>query len=186
MNFLNRIEKRLKQPGDSETLSSQKTISVTLMFAGGLITVMNVITYLSLGMKAAAFVYIGWTLFVVSAAILILFFPRLWFPVLSVVILAILPMTLATHLYSGGFQAGLMTAVWLLQVPIGASLFLGVPFTIVALLAYVLSVIVAAFLEPLAQSMAPELDQSSRMMLAASNMIMMGILATAAGLYLLR
>jgi adenylate cyclase len=186
MNIFQRLEQRVVLPGDSETRRSQKTISTFLMFAGGLITVGIVIADLSLGMRTAGFIYAGWAVFILSAGCLILWLPRLWLPVFSIAVIGVMPVTLIAQVYSGGYQSGLEVIVWMLQIPIAASLFIGLRFTIVAFFIYAAGIVIAAILEPFAQSVAPELALGTRMQIAASNMIMMGMLATAAGLYLLR
>jgi len=186
MSIFKRIEQRLVLPGDGEMRRSQKTIATSVMIAGGIITILNVILNLSLGIKTVSAIYAGWAIFILSAAALILWLPRLWLPVFSVAVICVMPMVLLTHVFSGGFQSGLEAIVWMLQIPIAAALFIGPRFTIAALLTYVGGIIAAALLEPFAQSVAPELALGTRMQIAATNMIMLGILATVAGLYLLR
>ena len=78
MNIFQQIEQRVVLPGDSETRRSQKTISTSLMFAGGLITIGIVIADLSLGIRTAGLIFAGWAVFVLSAGCLILLLPRLW------------------------------------------------------------------------------------------------------------
>jgi len=186
LNLLKLIEQRVVLPGDSEIRRSQKTISTTLLFVGCIFTVLNVFSYLSLGIKTAGIVYIVWVVIVLSAGILVLSFPRYWLLIFSSAVIGVIPMVLATHVYSGGFQSGLESAIWMLQVPLAASLFIGPRFTIVSLVLYVLGVLAAAFLEPVAQSFAQELQPDARMLIALGNLIMMGIIATLAGLYLLQ
>jgi adenylate cyclase len=186
LNVIKRIEQRVVLPDDSETRRSQKTISTTLMFAGGAFTVLNVVTYLTRGMWVAGIIYAVWAFTVLAAALLVLSFPRFWLPILSGVIIGIIPMVLATHVFSGGFQSGLETAVWMLQVPLAAALFLGPRFTIASLFLYVVGISAATYLESFALSVGPHLALSTRMQIAAGNLIMLGVIATAAGLYLLQ
>ena len=70
MNIYERLEQRLVLPGDDETRLSQKTISTSLMFAGGIITILNIILNLSLGITTVSAVYGGWAVFIFSAAFL--------------------------------------------------------------------------------------------------------------------
>jgi len=186
MNMFERLEQRLLLPGDGEIRRSQKTISTSLMFAGGIFTIFNIILNLSLGIDTVGAIYIGWAIFIFSAASLIVWRPRLWLSVFSIAVIGVMPMVLFTSVFSGGYQSGLEAIVWMLQIPIAASLFIGPRFTIVALFTYVFGISTAALLEPFAQSVAPELALGTRMQMAASNMIMLGILVTAAGFYLLR
>jgi guanylate cyclase len=186
MNIFQKLEQRVILPGDSETRRSQKTISTFLMFVGVIITVGIVIVDLSLGIRTAGLIYAGWAVFLLSAGCLILWRPRLWLIVFPIAVVGIMPMTILVHVFSGGYQSGLEVIVWMLQIPIAASLLIGLRFTIIAFFIYAAGIVIAAFLEPFAQSVAPELAQSARMQIAASNMIMMGMLATAASLYLLR
>ncbi len=186
MNVYRRMEQRLALPGDSETRRSQKTISTSLMFAGGILTIMNIVLNLSLGNTTVSAIYVGWMIFIIAAAALILWRPRWWLPVFSTAVVAVMPMVLFTHVYSGGFRSGLEAIVWMLQIPIAASLFVGPRFTIAALFVYVIGIIAAALLEPFAQSVAVEYGATTRAQIASNNMILFGFMATAAGLYLLR
>jgi adenylate cyclase len=186
MNLFRRMEQRLALPGDSETLRSQKTISTSLMFAGGILTVLNIILNLSLGNTTVSAIYAGWMIFILSTATLILWRPRLWQPVFSVAVVSVMPMVLFTHVYSGGFRSGLEAIVWMLQIPIAAALFVGSRFTIIALFVYVIGIGAAALMEPFAQSLAVEYALATRVQIASNNMILLGFMAGAAGLYLLR
>lgn len=186
MNILKYLERRLALPGDSETRRSQKAISIALLFLGGFISVMSVFTFLGQGLETAGRIYALWACFILSVGVLILAVPRLWLPAFSVALIAILPTTLGIHVYSGGFQGGMENIVVLMQTPIAASLFIGMRFTVVSMALYALTVIAATLLEPYAQSVAPEVALSSRMQAAAINLTMIGLMATAAGLYLVR
>jgi len=186
MNLYRRMEQRLALPGDSETRRSQKTISTSLMIAGGILTIMNVTMNLSLGNTTVSAIYIGWMIFILSAASLILWQPRWWQPVFAAAVIAVMPMVLFTHVYSGGFRSGLEAIVWMLQIPIAASLFVGPRFTIAALFVYVIGIGAAALLEPFAQSVAADYAPATRAQIASNNMILFGFMATAAGLYMLR
>lgn len=186
MSILGRIEKRVVLPGDSETRRSQKTLSTALFFVGSLSVLLNAFSYLSLGMTEAGLLYVGWSILVLSAAVLILAIPRLWSPLTHALFIGIIVITFITHIYSGGFQSGLEAAIWMLLAPVGAALFFGRRFTIILLVIYTAGVVIAAFLEPFAQSIAPDLDLVTRMRIASGNLVILGILVTTASLYLLR
>jgi guanylate cyclase len=180
------MEQRLALPGDGETRRSQKTISTSLMIAGGCLTILNIVLNLSLGNTTVSAIYGGWMIFILATAALILWRPRLWQPVFSIAVISVMPMVLFTHVYSGGFRSGLEAIVWMLQIPIAASLFVGPRFTIVALFVYVIGIGAAALQEPFAQSLAVELAPATRTQIASNNMIMLGFIVAAAGIYLLR
>lgn len=186
MRIYDRIEQRISLADDSETQRSQKTIAVFLMFTGSIFTMINVSTYFSLGVTGAALAYLGVVIMALMSIILVLSFPKLWHPVGYFVIIATIFFNWAAHIFAGGFQSGLEAIVWTLLGPMAASLFFSPMFTIVSLLIYIASIIIAAFLEPYAQSIAPEIILGERMRIAAGNMILMGIFITAASLYLLR
>jgi adenylate cyclase len=76
-------------------------------------------------------------------------------------------------------------AVWMMLGPITAALVTKVRFTVVTTVIYIAAVILAAYLEPFSQSIAPALDLNTRMQIAAGNLIMMGLVATASALYLM-
>ncbi|MDX1414217.1 MAG: adenylate/guanylate cyclase domain-containing protein [Candidatus Promineifilaceae bacterium] len=186
MKFIGRIERRIVLPGDSETLRSQKVLSLILMFVGSLFTFVNVTTYLLLGSPATSLIYLGLIVFVSGAGLLSLAFPLKWRAISYAVIFGIIIFNMAAHVSAGGFQSGLEAVIWMTLGPIAAAMFLSPRFTVIATVFYALCILVAALLEPFAQSIAPSMPLPSRMRIASSNMILMGIFITASSLYLLR
>lgn len=186
MHVLDRIEQRVALPGDSETRRSQKVLGTVLMFAGSAFTTINVFSYLANGLTTAGYMYAAWAIILLCAGLLMLTFPQYLYLIGSAVLIAVIAISLAGHVYSGGFQAGLETAPWMLIGPVGAVLLIGPRFAVVMLALYALGVLSAARLEPFAQSIAPELSLGTRMQIAASNLIIMGLIITAGSLYLLR
>ena len=186
MEILSRLEQRVALPGDDEALRTKKTATIPLLLAGALLTAVNMITYFSQGMTAAGIIYIGWTLFILLAALLILLFPRFWLPIIYSTVIGVMVTSLSTSVFSGGFQSGLQAIVWMMLGPISAALVAGVRGSMLVVLLYLAGVIIAVYLEPFAQSVAPDLSFNMRMQIAAGNMIMMGLFAFAAVLYLMR
>ena len=186
MAILDRIEQRVALPGDDEALRTKKTATIPLLLGGAILTIVNMITYFSNGMTAAGRIYIGWILFVLLAALLIWLFPRFWLPIIYSVVIGVMVTSLSTSVFSGGFQSGLEATVWMMLGPISAALVAGVRGSIVVVILYIAGIFIAAYLEPLAQSVAPDLSLNMRMQIAAGNMIMMGLFAFAAVLFLLR
>ena len=186
MAILKRIEQHVAMPGDDETLRTKKTATIPLLLAGALLTTVNAVTYFSQGMTSAGRIYIGWILFVLLAVVLIWFFPRFWLPVIYAVIVGVMITALGVSFYSGGFQSGVEATFWMMLGPISAALVAGVRGSIMVIILYVVVVFTAVYLEPFARSVAPELSLNIRMQLATGNMLMMGLFAFAAVLYLMR
>jgi adenylate cyclase len=186
MWLLNRIEERVVLPGDSDTRRSQKVLGVVLIFAGSLFTLINITQYLANGFFATAYIYVGWSVFLFLSGLLILALPRYLILISSIVLVVAVVITLAGHIASGGFQAGLQSAIWMLIGPIVAVLLLGPRFSLFIFALFFFCVLLAAWLEPAARSMAPSLPANTRTNIAASNLITFGIMVTAACLYLLR
>ena len=186
MRLYDRIEKHLVLPGDSETLRSQKALSITLVIAGSFMTMINVLSYLSLGLTATSMAYFGLVLFNIISITIVFLYPRLWLRIGHLIIFATIIANMAAHLTAGGFQSGLEAAVWMMLAPIVASLFFSTRFTIISLAIYGTMIIIAAFLEPYAQANAPAIALNTRMRIASLNLILMGVFTTAATLYLLR
>jgi guanylate cyclase len=186
MTLYQRVEQRIGLPGDSDTRRSQKALAWILVMAGSLFTLINVTFYWSLGIASPALAYLALAIFLLVSGIVIYALPGLWQPAGYLAILATIFFNALAQLLGGGFQSGMMAAVWIMIGPIVASLFLLPRFTIVSLLFYTLCIVASAFLEPWAQSVAPEIALSAKMRIAASNMILMAIFMTAAGLYLMR
>ena len=103
----------------------------------------------------------------------------------AVLVVAVL-VTLTGHIASGGFQAGLQSAVWMLIGPIVAVLLLGPRFSLFMFALFFICVLLAVWFEPAAQSIAPGLPANTRTSIAASNLLTFGIMETTACLYLLR
>ena len=186
MTILGRIEQRITMPGDDETLRSKKKATIPLLLTGAFLTTLNMLTYFSLGMTAAGKIYIGWILFVLSAVLLIWFFPRLWLPVIYAVVIGVMVTALGVSVYSGGFQSGLEATFWMMLGPISAALVASLRGSVVVVILYITGVFFAIYLEPFARSIAPQLSLDARMQITAGNMLMMGLFAFAAVLYLMR
>ncbi|MFN2162939.1 MAG: adenylate/guanylate cyclase domain-containing protein, partial [Candidatus Promineifilaceae bacterium] len=120
------------------------------------------------------------------AVVLIWFFPRFWLPVIYAVIVGVMITALGVSFYSGGFQSGVEATFWMILGPISAALVAGVRGSIMVIILYIVVVFTAVYLEPFARSVAPELSLNIRMQLATGNMLMMGLFAFAAVLYLMR
>jgi class 3 adenylate cyclase len=186
MNPFRFIENRVVLSDDNDFRRSQKLISIYVLSIGSLFSLVNAYTYPLSGLDTVGEIYLVWAILVLAAALLILAKPGLWLPTITVMITAVIPLTLATHVYSGGFQSGLATAIWLLQVPIGAALLVGFRFTVLSLFLYIVGVVLAEILEPFAATLIPDLDLGTRQQISAANMIMLGIIASSAILYLLQ
>ncbi|MFN2209944.1 MAG: adenylate/guanylate cyclase domain-containing protein [Candidatus Promineifilaceae bacterium] len=112
--------------------------------------------------------------------------PRYLDLIASAVLVVAVLVTLAGHIASGGFQAGLGSAIWMLIGPIIAVLLLGPRFSLFMFAIFFFCVLFDVLLEPTAQSISPELPADTRTNIAASNLVTFGIMVTAACLYLLR
>ncbi len=186
MHLFDRIEQRVALPGDSETRRSQKVLGTALMFAGSVFTTVNVASYLANGLKTAGYLYALWAILLFCAGVLMLAFPRFLHFIGSIVLIGVVVISLVGHIYSGGFQAGLESAPWMLIGPIGAVLLIGSRYALAMLLLYSAAVLIAVSFEPYAVSIAPQLSLDTRMQIAASNLIILGLIITAGSLYLLR
>ena len=83
----------------------------------------------------------------------------------------------ASYMANGLTTVGYLYAAWAIILLCAGLLMLAL---------YVLGVLLAAWFEPYAQADAPQLPLNTRMQIAASNLIIMGLLITAGSLYLLR
>lgn len=190
MNLLKLLSKHIEQhialPDDDEVLRTKKAATIPLLLIGALLTIINVTTYFTYGMTAAGRIYLAWTIFAFSAALFIWLFPRHWLPIMYAVVIGVMVTSLSTSTFSGGFQSGLQPIVWMMLGPISAALIGSLRGSIVITVLYLIGILAAVYLEPLAQAVAPDLPLFTRMQIAAGNMIMMGLFAFAAVLYLIR
>jgi len=186
MSIYQRIEQRMAMPGDSDTRRSQKAVGWIMVVSGSLFTLINVTFYWSLGLHEPANAYLALSATLFVGAVIIFAVPQLWRPGGYVAVAATIIFNAIALVQGGGYQSGLMAAVWIMMGPIAASLLFLPRFAAISLLFYAACVIGAAFLEPDALANAPEIALPARMRIASSNMILMGLFMTGAGLYLIR
>lgn len=186
MEFMDRIENRVALPGDSETRRSQKTLTVIVIYMGAFFTLLNIINFWIIGIPGPIY----FLAFLLAATLIggtvTLIYPPTWMPVLVFLILAVVFVTMGTTVVVGGYQAGMELSIWLVQVPIAAALLIGLRFTVFSFIVYILAVLIIAFLEPYALTIAPDIPLSTRMIIASGNMIMLGALIALSVIYLIR
>jgi class 3 adenylate cyclase len=186
MKILDRVEKRVALPGDSETRRSQKVLGTVIIFFGSIAVLFNVISNLNYGLTTAAYIYLAWIGLLLLSGTLVLVYPRSWPLVVGLVTVGAVTVSFLTHIYSGGFQAGLETAPWMMIGPIGAGLFVGSGYAFLLLILTSLATMAAGYLEPYAITVAPELSLAHRVQIATGNVIVLGLIVTTASIYLLR
>ena len=104
MRVLDRIEQRVALLGDSETRRSQKVLGTVLMFAGSAFTTINVFLYLANGLTTAGYMYAAWAIILLCAGLLMLAFPQYLYLIGSAVLIAVIVISLAGHVYSGAID----------------------------------------------------------------------------------
>lgn len=186
MKLLDRIEQRVALPGDNETRRSQKTMLVTVALFGFVATLFNALPMFSGGLRMMGWTYVASAVCILTGALLILAWPRLFTLVAFLLLLDVMIFPAITQVLSGGYASGMFFMAWLILAPLGAVLVLGTRHTLVQFVLFILTVLLVAALEPFSQRIAPEITSSVRLGYNVPGLISLALIVAAASLYLLR
>lgn len=184
INPIQRIEQRIILPGDSETVRSQKLLAMGVVFVSIIGTTLNALRIYSVGLTAVAQVNFVLTAGLILSFILVLAWPRAYYPVVIAILTVSLFGNLATHYYSGGFTSGMMYLTWAILTLVLAALFVGRRAVLFFTGGYVVVIIAAGFLEPAARQHLPQIDPHLIVQAAIYNLIVLGLITAGAILYL--
>lgn len=186
MQLLNRIEQRVTQSEDSETRRSQKVLVIVVSFFGSVATVFNAVPMFNGGLNAMGWTYIASAVCLLIGSLLILSRPR-WFNLITfLLLLDVLIFPGITQVLSGGYASGMFIISWGILAPLGAVLVLNPRHTLVQFALFFVTIVTVAYLEPFSQSIGPEITSSVRLQYNISSLLSLGLIVTAASLYLLR
>jgi adenylate cyclase len=185
MNFLDRIERLVALPGDSETWRSQKTLAALLYLATGPITFFAALSYYMGGLTTAGLVYMGFGLLLVLAFFIEVRYPIYHVQLAYVVFVAALASNLLVHLLSGGITSGSIDIAWTVLTPVLAILLLNRRALFIAMIPFLATVVAVVVFEPWARANMPVADPNFRLMGYAFCLASLGITIALASLYLL-
>ena len=184
MGVMQQIERRVVLPGDSETLRSQKTLAVIMLFVSAISTAANGARFYSAGLIDVGIIYFALAAATGIAFFLFLAFPHIYVPLAFFMLLLSFLGNGSAHLMSGGYTTGLQIIQWGLVILVFAVLFVSRRLVLVLALAFVLTIIIVGMLEPVVRSRVADLDPQFVATDATITLIMMGLVVTGASLYL--
>lgn len=184
MRLLDHFDQRLLRPGESETRYSQRRLAMFLLLIAGFANIPLILHLFNIGLTGTA-----WSYLVLTAIFYIVFllgyaFPARYASLHILTMLAILIANVLANFYAGGYTSGLEFFIWVLTVPVWVALFGGRWTMIVLSIAYILAVVAAGLLEPLARANLSDISPAIATAQATFNFIFMGLVILGSGLYL--
>jgi adenylate cyclase len=184
MQILAFFEKRIRQPVESETRYLQRRLALALLLIASFVNIFYILHLFNIGLQGTAFSILALTItFLIVFAISILF-PAQYALLHVFSMLAILVTNVAANFYAGGYTSGFEFFIWVLTVPVWVALFAGRRAMILITVFYVICVLAAGLLEPLARTHLSDINPSVATAQATFNFIFMGLILLGAGLYL--
>ncbi|MCO6451899.1 MAG: hypothetical protein J5I90_14045 [Caldilineales bacterium] len=184
MALFERLVRRITFVDDSETRQSQKRLSIIVMVAATIFTLLGGFQVRSAGLIDASYIYFALAVIIVVAFIVLLMFPRAYQLIVVVLLCTSFFTNLPAHLLAGGYTSGLVQLIWILLPPVVAVLFVERRWVLFLVFAFAMTVIAAAIFEPLARSRMPDIDMNFVIQYATFNMIFLGIILVGASTYL--
>lgn len=186
MKYLDEIEQRIALPGDSETRRSQKRMLVVVALFGSVLTLFNAMPMFNGGLEAMGWTYMGSAVCLLAGALAILAWPQRFTLFTFLILIDVLFFPAISQVLSGGYASGMFFMAWAIVAPLGAVLVLGTAHTVAQFALFGLTVVLVAALEPFSQSIAPDITSSVRLGYNIPGLLSLGLIVTAASLYLLR
>jgi class 3 adenylate cyclase len=184
MQILAPFEKRLRLPGESETRYAQRRLALILLLIAAFANSLLIIHLFNIGLRGTAWSYLVLTVIFLLVFVLGYLFPARYASLHGFTMVAILVANVAANFYAGGYTSGFEFFIWVLTVPVWVALFSGRGTMILLGVLYVLSVLAAGFLEPLARANIVDINPTLATNQATFNFIFMGLTLLGAGIYL--
>ncbi|MFN2125074.1 MAG: hypothetical protein ACK2UP_16380, partial [Candidatus Promineifilaceae bacterium] len=122
MNILQRIEKRVVLPGDSEIRRSQKVLAAMIYITAGPTLLFNAIGNFSAGLSGVGWAQLALSIFLIAAFLVEIKFPAYHVPLAYTAFLVSLVVNLLAHLFAGGTTSGNFNIAWAVLTPLLAVL----------------------------------------------------------------
>ena len=184
MALFERLVRQITLPGDSETRRSQKRLVLIVMAVATFSTVLSGVQVGNAGLTDIAVIYFALAAMIVAAFVILLMFPRAYQSIVIVLLCTSYITNLPAHLLAGGYTSGLELLIWILLPPVIAVLFVDRRGVLFMVLAFSLTVLAAALLEPQARSHMPAIDAHFAVAQASSNILFLGLILVGASTYL--
>jgi adenylate cyclase len=184
MGLLSRIEEHMALDGDTEVHQSQKRLVMLSLIPIALFTGVHTISLYSSGLYEAALCEFTVTAVLLLGWLSIIIFPKTYNIVAIVVFLTVLVVNSISHYMTGGYTSGLYIIVWTVAVPVLSVIFAERRQVMPLMLGFSATLLVAALLEGSAQDNLRQLDPMLRTVEASTNLLFLGLISVATGLYL--
>lgn len=178
------IDRRIALPEDSETRRTQKRLAVIVAFFASFFTALHGVRVYDAGMRDIGVIYLALAVVTLGGAVTLLVVPRSYTAVAMILLLLNLLVTLLAHYYGGGFTSGIWFLVWILITPAIAVFFVGRTGVMILTGAFLVVIAAAVFLEPQARGITPDVSPAFATVESSSNLALVGLMITIAGLYL--
>ena len=184
MSFLDRIEKRVSLPGDSETRRSQKVLAAMIFLAASVPLIFNALGNMSAGLIAVGWVFLVLGLFLLVSFFLLLRFPTQYRALVASSFIVSLAANLLAHLFAGGTTSGNLSIAWAVLTPLLAVLLIGKGALLLVMIPFLAVVVGVVVFEPWAKANAPQVDPMFMLFGYAFSLAALGIMIALAALYL--
>jgi class 3 adenylate cyclase len=184
MQLIAPFEKRLRLPGESETRYSQRRLALVLLLVASFTNAPLILHLFNIGLHGTALSYLALTVTFLIVFCLGFTFPAQYGLLHFSTMLAILVTNIAANYYAGGYTSGYEFFIWVLTVPVWVALFAGRRTMILLAVLYVLGVVAAGLLEPLARANQADINPTLATNQATFNFIFMGLTLLGGGIYL--
>ncbi|MFL7838027.1 MAG: hypothetical protein ACK2U0_21130 [Candidatus Promineifilaceae bacterium] len=184
MNILQRIEKRVVLPGDSEIRRSQKVLAAMIYITAGPTLLFNAIGNFSAGLSGVGWAQLALSIFLIAAFLVEIKFPAYHVPLAYTAFLVSLVVNLLAHLFAGGTTSGNFNIAWAVLTPLLAVLLVDRRALLLTMIPFMLVVLGVIFLEPWALAHMPRVDPFFMLFNYATSLAMLGIMIALASLYL--
>lgn len=183
---LSKIEARVADPGDSDTRRFQKVLVVVVSLVGSVATLFNAMPLFGGGLNSMGWAYVASAVVILAGALALLAWPRAYTVITLLLLLDVLVVSGIVQVLSGGITSGLAVIAWAIFAPLGAALALGPRHALALLVLFVVTIVTVALLQPLAETIAPEIPSDVVLRFNVPSLISLGAMAAATSLYLVR
>lgn len=186
MSLVYQLESRLALPDDTQVERRKKLIAWVAGVAGAALTLLVAILYFSFGLPQVALLHLGLVVFMMLPISALLLYPRSYYAMVFLTSAVVTIYPWLTHLATGGFQSGILSALWSLFGPISALFLIGPAPALVDFALLVALAAAATGLDSRANAAAPPVSAGQRNTMGLFNLVGLSAMVFGVALLLLR
>lgn len=184
MSILERIEKHVALPGDSEIRRSQKALAAMIFISAGPLVLFNGFGNFAAGLTAVGWVFVGLGTVLISSFFILMRFPASHVPLVYTAFIVSLTANLLAHLFAGGTTSGNFHVGWAVFTPLLAVLLLNRQALLLVMIPFLALVAGIIIFEPWARANMPLAGPVFMLSNYAIGVAMLGVMIALASLYL--